>query len=412
MAGRMVAAACMVIFSLMLGACEDKQQAQQGAMFPPVSVYQVKKEDFPWDAEYQAQASGSRAVEVRARVEAIITKRLYHEGDFVQEGQQLFQLDRDVYEARMEQAQAQFVNAEREWKRVRPLYEKNAVSQKERDAARAAYESAKAELQLAKINLDYCQVVSPVSGYSSKEIFTPGNLVSNNSLLTYVNQTEPMYIDFSIAAPERMQRQQLAREGRLVFPKDNRYVAKLRLLDGRMYDGDGDIQFIDSQVQPTTGVIQARAVFSNANGSIMPGQYVRISMSGDILKDAILIPQKCLVHTQHGYIVMAVDKDDVVSVKPIEVDVTVGDMYLVKKGLNGDERLISEGIIKARPGSKVRVTGGKEQLSEPGGQAPAEDAPAAQTQEKTALENNGGTQPQAGSPQPENGTAQRAGKQE
>lgn len=355
MARKKLMVACLVAISLMLGACDEKKSAQQGAMAPPVSVYEVKVQDYPWDAEYQAQASGSRAVEVRARVEAIITKRLYHEGDFVQEGQQLFQLDRDVYEARMEQAQAQYVNAEREWKRVRPLYEKNAVSQKERDQARAAYETAKAELQLAKINLDYCQVVSPVSGYSSKEIFTPGNLVSNNSLLTYVNQTEPMYIDFSIAAPERMQRQQLAREGRLEFPKDNHYVAKLRLLDGRMYDGDGDIQFIDSQVQPTTGVIQARAVFANTGGSIMPGQYVRIFMTGDILKNAILIPQKCLVHTQQGYIVMALDKDDVVSIKPVEVDVTIGDMYLVKKGLTGGERIISEGIVKARPGDRKSV---------------------------------------------------------
>lgn len=376
MTGKMVALACLMMCACLLNACEDSKQSQQGAMAPPVSVYQVKVADVPWDAEYQAQASGSRAVEVRARVEAIITKRLYHEGDFVQEGQQLFQLDRDVYEARMEQAQAQFVNAEREWKRVRPLYEKNAVSQKERDAARAAYETAKAELQLAKINLDYCQVVSPVSGYSSKEIYTPGNLVSNNSLLTYVNQTEPMYIDFSIAAPERMLRQQLAREGRLAFPPDNRYVAKLRLLDGRMYDGEGDIQFIDSQVQPTTGVIQARAVFANTGGSIMPGQYVRIYMTGDVLKNAILIPQKCLAHTQQGYIAMAVDKDDVVSIKPVEVDVTVGDMYLVKKGLEGNERLISEGMIKARPGAKVRIVSGQEDLSAPKG------APSGQSEEK------------------------------
>ncbi|MDE5832419.1 MAG: efflux RND transporter periplasmic adaptor subunit, partial [Desulfovibrio sp.] len=203
----------LLLVAFFLGACEQKGDQQRGAMAPPVAVYQVEKADVPWDAAYQAQASGSRSVEVRSRVEAIIEKRLYHEGDFVKEGQLLFQLERDQYEARMEQAQAQYVNAEREWKRVRPLYEKNAVSQRERDSARAAYESARAELRQAQINLDYCQVTSPVSGYSSKENFTPGNLVSNNSLLTYVNQTEPMYIDFSIAAPERMAREILASQG-------------------------------------------------------------------------------------------------------------------------------------------------------------------------------------------------------
>lgn len=371
----------------LVGACKDEEAAKKQNMLPPVSVFDVKKEDIPWNSEYQAQASGSRAVEVRARVEAIIEKRLYTEGEFVKQGQQLFQLDRDVYEARMEQAQAQYVNAEREWKRVRPLYEKNAVSQKERDAARAAYETARAELRQAQINLDYCQVVSPVSGYSSKEIYTPGNLVSNNSLLTYVNQTEPMYIDFSIAAPERMQREQLEREGKLKFPADGKYVAKLRLLDGRMYDGVGEITFIDSQVQPTTGVIQARAVFANANGAIMPGQYVRIYMEGDTLHDAVMIPQKCVIHTQKGYSVMALDKDDVVSVVPVEIGVTVGDQYMVNKGLNGGERIISEGIVKARPGSRVRVISAKEQLdapqaSQPSGESGQKEAAAKSGEEK------------------------------
>lgn len=362
--------ACLSL-CVFLAACKEEARQQQ-AMIPPVSVYEVKTENVPWNAEYQAQASGSRSVEVRARVEAIIEKRLYHEGDFVKKGQQLFQLERDQYEARMEQAQAQYVNADKEWRRVRPLYEKNAVSQRERDAARAAYESAKAELRQAQINLDYCQVVSPVSGYSSKENYTPGNLVNNNSLLTYVNQTEPMYIDFSIAAPERMARQILERQGRLEFPKDGKYLARLRLLDGRMYDGVGEITFIDSQVQPSTGVIQARAVFENANGAIMPGQYVRVYMEGDVLKDAVLIPQKCVIHTQKGSSVMAVGQDDVVSVLPVEVGATVGDRYLIDSGLKGGERIISEGIVKARPGSKVKVIPAQETLTPPNPSAEAQ----------------------------------------
>lgn len=368
-------------------ACKEEKK-QQAAMAPPVSVYEVRVADAPWNAEYQAQASGSRAVEVRARVEAIITKRLYNEGDYVKEGQQLFQLDRDVYEARMESAQAQYSNAEKEWRRVRPLYEKNAVSQKERDQALAAYKTAEADLQLAKINLDYCQVVSPVSGYSSKEIYTPGNLVSNNTLLTYVNQIEPMYIDFSIAAPERMLRQQLAREGRLAFPPDGRYVAKLRLLDGRMYDGEGDIQFIDSKVQPTTGVIQARAVFANRGREIMPGQYVRIYMEGDILPNAILIPQKCVAHTANGDNVYLVDKDNVVSIIPIEIAVTVGDHYLISKGLKGGERIISEGMVKARPGAKVSIMPAKEELHESGA-APAQKGDEQKEQQATPEQKQG-----------------------
>ena len=360
-------------FIFLLSGCEEKKQAQGAAMAPPVSVYDVKAEDVPWDAQYQAQASGSKSVEVRARVEALIEKRLYKEGDYVTEGQQLFQLERDQYEARVEQAQAQYMNAEREWRRVRPLYEKNAVSQKERDAALAAYDSAKAELRAAQINLDFCQVVSPVNGYSSKENFTPGNLVGNNSLLTYVNQTSPMYIDFSIAAPERMLRQKLAAEGRLKFPENNRYTATLTLLDGSTCPEIGEVTFIDSKVQPSTGVIQARAVFANKDGQIMPGQYVRLFMGGDILKNAILIPQKCVIHTQKGSSVMVVDKDNVVSVAPITVGATIGSRYLIDEGLQAGQRIISEGIVKARPGSKVSIVPSAEKLDVPAGEAAKKD---------------------------------------
>ena len=358
-----------VILSLCLAlvACNGDKDGQHGAMRLPVAVFDVVAKDEPWPAEYQAQASGSRAVEVRARVEAIIEKRLYEEGDYVQQGQLLFQLERDRDEALMQQAQAQFTNAEREWRRVRPLYEKNAVSQKERDNALAAYDSAKASLRQAKINLDYCQVTAPVSGYSSKENFTPGNLVGNNSLLTYVNQTDPMYIDFSIAAPEHMLRQGMAAQGRLVTPADGRYKARLRLLDGSMYKGMGEVTFIDSQVQPTTGVIKARAVFDNADRSIMPGQYVRLYMDGDILKDAVLVPQKCVLLTQKGSLVMGVDKDDKVYPIPVVVGVSVGNRYLVLEGLKGGERIISEGMIKARPGSQVSIMPS-------GGQQPQEGA--------------------------------------
>lgn len=338
-----------------LTACTGEQAEEKGAVPLPVSVVNVTVADTLWPAEYQAQAIGSRAVEVRARVQGIIEKRLYTEGEFVREGQQLFQIERDQYEAQVQFAQAQFMNAEREWRRVRPLYKKNAVSQKVRDATLAAYESSKAALRQARINLEYCQVSSPVSGYSSKENFTPGNLVNNNSLLTVVNQTDPMHINFSIAAPERLTRQRLAAEGRLAFPAGNQYKARLRLLDGSMYPKEGVVNFIDSQIQPTTGVFKARAVFDNSDNSIIPGQYVRIFMEGDVLTNAILIPQTCVRITPKGAQVMGVDKDDKVYVIPVTLDVTVGDRYLITAGLKGGERIISEGMIKARPGAKVRV---------------------------------------------------------
>ena len=321
-----ILATLLLLLCFSLAACKD-EGAQKGQMpAPPVGVFQVEAKDVPWPSEFQAQASGSRSVEVRARVQGIIEKRLYREGEFVKAGQLMFQIERDQYEAAVQQAEAQ-------------------------------YDSAKAALRAAKINLDYCQVVAPVSGYSSKESFTPGNLVSNNSLLTYVDQTDPMYIDFSIAAPQHMRRQQLAAEGRLRFPEGNIYKARLRLLDGSMYQGEGQVDFIDSRVQPETGVVQARASFANSDGQIMPGQYVRIFMDGDVLVNAVLIPQKAVLITQKGSFVMTLDKDNVVGTQKVEVSETIGDMYLVDSGLKGGERIICEGMVKARPGAKVSVMG-------------------------------------------------------
>lgn len=350
---------CIFIMALGLAACKegDKAGAGHGAggqMAAYVKVKDIVAADVPWPAEYLATAAGSRAVDVRARVQGIIEKRLYREGGFIKAGEMMFQIERDQYEAAYDQARAAFMNAEREWNRIRPLYKANAVSQKERDTALSNYDSTKAALRQAKINLDYCQVVAPVSGFTSKEEVTVGNLVANNSLLTIVNQTDPMFIDFSIAAQERMYRQQLEREGRLKFPENNIYEARLRLLDGRMYERAGVIDFIDSQVQVTTGVISARATFDNSDNTIMPGQYVRVFMNGDVLVNAVLVPQTAVQITDQGNFVMVVDASNTVHRTPVKLGTAIGTEYLIDSGLKGGERIIIDGILKVGDGAKVR----------------------------------------------------------
>lgn len=350
---------CIVMMTC-LSSCKAEEQSSGKMPAAYVSVRSITAEDVPWPSEYQAIAAGSRAVDVRARVQGIIEKRYYKEGDFIKAGQLMFQLERNQYEAIFEQARAAYSNADREWKRIRPLYAANAVSQKDRDQALSNYESTKAAMRQAQINLDYCQVVSPVSGFTSKENYTVGNLVANNSLLTTVNQTDPMYIDFSIAATERMLRQQLQRSGRLKFPEGGHYNARLRLLDGRMFEGRGVIDFIDSQVEPTMGVIKARATFSNADGQIMPGQYVRIYMDGDVLINAVLVPQTSVLITNQGCFVMLVDANNVVKRIPVELGPAIGKNYLVNSGLKGGEKIVVDGIIKVREGATVRYDIGSE----------------------------------------------------
>jgi len=343
---------CLSLFQLtgcLFGDSDEKKQ------MPPSLVYvgEVKKVDTPYNWNFQAQTQGSKSVEVRSRVSGIIEERLYVEGEYVEQGQQLFQIERDQYEAIVQQARAEVYRTRREWTRILSLYKKNAVSQKDRDNAKAGYDSAAANLRAAKINLDYCQVVSPVSGYSTQEELTPGNLVNNNSLLTKVNKTDPLYVNFAIANSFMQIIKKFEAQGRISLPENNRYDAKIHFIDGGVYDTAGIVTYMSKQVEAMTGAIKARAEFANLDGKILPGQFVRVYISGAVLTDAIVIPQRAVMMTQGANIVMVVGKDNKVTPTPIEILQTLGDSYLVGEGLSGGESIIIEGIIKVRPGQVV-----------------------------------------------------------
>ncbi len=361
----LVWALCTMLF---VTGCQDDKGAPAGgpgAMPPPlVSVMEITSQDYPLDMNFQAVTQGSRAVEVVARVQALIKERLYTEGEYVKEGQILFQLERDQYEARMNQAEAQFKQAEREWNRIRPLYAQNAVSQKERDLALAAYTSAQADMRIAQINLDYCQVTAPVSGYSGKESVTAGNLVNNGTLMTSINQTNPLFVNFAFPGTTYLRNQQLVTDGRLTLPENNAYTATIRLVSGAMYPVEGKVTFVDSQVDQSTGVVKARATFDNKGDAVYPGQYARIFLKGAMLRNAILVPQRAILNTQMGSIAMVVGKDNIVQMRPVKVTMNVEQMYLLEAsmqageqtiGLKPGERIIIDGLVKARPGSPVTI---------------------------------------------------------
>ncbi len=341
----------------LLTACESEEKKAQPPQMPPplVSLFTVKSADHPFNMNFQAVTQGSKAVEVRARIQSLIKERKYVEGEFVKEGQILFQLERNEFEARMGEAQAQYQQASREWNRIGPLYARNAVSQKERDSALAAFEAAKANLRIAEINLEYCQVTAPVSGYSGKEVVTAGNLVNNGTLMTSINQTDPLFVNFSFPGTTYVRNQQLSEEGRLSIPEGNVYTAKIRLIDGSMYPHEGKVTFVDSQVDQSTGVVKARAEFKNADDAVFPGQYVRVFLEGAVLKNVILVPQRAVLNTQKGSVVMLVNDKNLVEMRPVKIRMSVGQMYLIDAGLKDGDRIVLDGLVKARPGSPVSV---------------------------------------------------------
>ncbi|MCL1985522.1 MAG: efflux RND transporter periplasmic adaptor subunit, partial [Betaproteobacteria bacterium] len=309
------------------------------------------------------------------------------EGGMVNAGELLFQLEPDTYKAAVEsakgalaQAEAQFDRANREWDRIRPLYAKNAVSQKDRDNALSDYHVAQANvvagraaLQTAQINLDYCSVLSPVRGLTGKEAYTVGNFVTNGQVLTTVNQVDPIYVNFYVPSAVVMRLKQLESEGRLTMPQEG-FNARIRQLNGIMYEHEGRVTFIDKQVDPATGAVRMRAEFPNPGGLVLPGQFVRVFLDGAMLKNAVLVPQKAVLHTQKGDLVMVVNKENLIEAHAVQVADSIGKNFLIEKGLAAGERIVLEGVLKSRPGQPVRI--------DDGAQTPSSGASAKEAQSK------------------------------
>lgn len=357
---------CTLFALLLVGGCKSEEKGRTASLPPPlVGVMTVEERNVPVSFTYAGQTEGSRAVEVRAQVSGILMRRAYDEGQYVKQGQLLFEIEPDTYRAAlrqangvMEQAQAKFTQARQNLNRVLPLYKKNAVSQKDRDDAQAAYDSAKADLDSAKaavseaeIKLSHAYVTAPVAGFASREYRTVGNLITagsqDGSLLTVVNQNDPIYANFAIPSPQFMRLRALQEQGRL---KSDGTVAEITLADGTVYQTKGVITFIDKQVNTNTSVVAARAEFVNPDLFVLPGQFVRVTLSGMELVNAILIPQQAVIQTQKGSMVVVIGEGDKAEMRPVDLGDNYGDSFLLNKGVKAGERIVVEGGNKAVPG--------------------------------------------------------------
>ncbi len=358
--------------AVMLTACgqQGEQAAGHGAMPPlPVSVVKMAAADVPVVTEYVGQAVGSREVEVRARVSGILQKRAYTEGASVRAGDLLFQLDAAPYQAALEQAEAalkleeaKLIRAQQDYDRVLPLFKENAVSQKDRDDAVAALASAKASvaaaraaMKSAQINLGYTRVTAPISGVTSAEARSEGSLVTpgDAGLLTKISQLDPIYVKFSLSDNDVLKNQQLAASGKLRQPEGGRYIVSLKLPDGSTYGREGRINFADRVIDPTTGTSAARASFDNPEGTVRAGQFVRVELKGAVRLNALVVPQKAVLTSQQGKMVWVVGKDNSVEARPLQISDSANNGFIVESGLKAGDLVITDNLIKLRPGAKV-----------------------------------------------------------
>ena len=367
-----------------------RRESQQQRAMPPVVVTDltVHREDVPMPLEYVGQTAGFKQVEVRARVGGILIKRAYTEGQSVKAGELMFRIDPEPYKAALDRQSAELERAKARLSRTRiehdrtvALFDRQAVSEAERDDAvtahadaLAAVNTASALLREAQINLNWTQVRAPVSGITGQEVRSEGNLVTMDaagSLLTTIVQPNPLYVEFAIPADESRRNTDLLASGKMVAPEGKASV-EVMLADGTVHPILGSINFKDQTADPQTGAIRVRAELPNPGGDLLPGQFVRVRVLGSILKDAILIPQRAVLMTQEGSMVYLLDDKDIPSVRSVDILLSVGNSYLLNAGIEDGDRLVLDGAVKVRPGSAVQlVNKAKADSTASGDQSPA-----------------------------------------
>ncbi len=384
----------LALASVFLAGCSKDGQAQAGgpgAMPPPaVGVVTVAAQAVALQSELPGRVEAQRTAQVRARVNGVVMKRLFTEGSEVKAGQALFQIDPAPYQAAYDSAQAQLAKAQAnlsqaaaQAERNKPLVEARAVSQQEYLASVAAAKQAEADvaaaraaITTAKLNLDYAAVRAPISGRIGRALVTEGALVSaaEATQLALIQQTSSVYVNFTQSANEVQQLRRALAEGRLRANGQQAAEVRIVLDDGSELAQPGKLLFTDLSVDASSGQVLLRAEVPNAQGQLLPGQYVRVRLAQAELPSAMLLPQQAVTRSQSGDTVLVVGADGKPQPRPVKIGAAQvradGAYWAVLDGLKPGEQVIADGFQKMFvPGAPVK----------PVPWTPAGSAPAAAT---------------------------------
>ena len=360
----------LICLSFLFSACGDKpEQAQQA--IPEVTVVKVTPTDTPVSGELVAKTQSSRRVEIRSRVVGFLDKREYVEGSMVDVGQVLFQIDPKPFQAQLNaaraelnQEEARMVTAKANLDRIEPLAKQNAVAKKELDDALGNYrstaasvEAAKAKVVQAELDLGYCTITSPVQGVSSYANLREGAYVGQgkDSLLTYVAQLDPMWVEFSISENQILRHQAEVRKGEMIDPENGNFDVEIVLADGTVYPNRGEITFSDASLSEETGTFLIRAEVANPKRELRPGMFVRAILKGGVRPNAILVPQRAVQQGAKGSFVWVVNAEGKAEFKPVVVGSWLGKEWFINSGLKGGETVVVNGALKLRAGVPVKI---------------------------------------------------------
>lgn len=394
MTGVLVAGVASV---LLVAACGKKQEMPETGI-PEVTTISVKARNLPVTMEYVAQTASSRMVNINARVNGFLQKRLYQEGSMVKNGQILFQIDPRPFQVQLDEAnaalassQAAHATAKSNLDRIRPLAELNALSKKDLDNAKgqflttqAAVHQAKARQDAARLNLSYTAIKSPVDGLSGSAAVAEGTYVdATNSRLTTVYQLSPMWVNFSMSENQLLDMQNQIQNGQIRVPENNNYVIEVVLPDGSVFPNKGKLVFSAPDYDPTTGTNMLRASVDNPSGMLRPNQFVRVRMNGAERPNAISIPQKAVQQGSKGHFVWII-KDNKAQYRPVTVGEQSGSDWTILQGIQDGEQVVIDGVQTLSADIGVKVTDHLQQNDGPSGQSitlPGEAASAAVPEE-------------------------------
>jgi membrane fusion protein (multidrug efflux system) len=338
------------------------QQAQPAAV--PVGTVYAERQSISNIRDFVGRVEATGRVDIRARVQGYLEQVLFKEGDIVKKGDQLYQIEKGLFQAAVEAAKGALERTKAaktltaiQLQRAQDLLDKNAGTAVARDQALAADQQAQgailadqANLDTANINLGYTDIASPIAGKVSKTNVTAGNVVGPASgILTLIVSQDPMYISFPVSQRELLQAQLSGRMTDIAGIK-----IKIRFADGSTYKHEGTVNFIDVSVDRATDTVLARATMANPDGALIDGQLVSVAVEAGAPQDKVVVPQAALIADQQGIYVFAVEDGKAV-VKRIKTGGESGANIVVDEGLKGGEQIIVEGLQSIRPGQAVQA---------------------------------------------------------
>lgn len=361
---------------LLLCACDGTaSSASPAGQVPAVNVITLHSQPVTLTTSLPGRTTAVRSAEVRPQVNGVIQKRLFVEGSEVKAGQQLYQIDPSTYQAAFDRAMATWKSADATARRYKPLVDAQAVSRQQYDDAVAAEREAAADVETARVNLQYTKVYAPISGHIGRSVYTEGALVTSGQTasLTTIDQLNPIYVDVNESSQDLLKLRRALASGKLQSAGENAARATLTLEDGSKYPLPGKLEFSEVTVSQSTGSVILRASFPNPHDELLPGMFVHAQLQQGIDEKGLLVPQEAIMHDVKGSpYVYVVKADNSVEQRAITTGQMMNGNWLVNQGLNDGDKVITDGLQNVRPGAKVNAIERK-------ASAPAEQANLAMT---------------------------------